>query len=299
MRKTFLCAALLFATVFATAGQAADEWKLVIKVKGQVQTKFANSDSWITVWSNRLLRDGQDRIRTLKDSIGQVKTSDGAVIAMGPETDITLTEFDVRTGRMRVKMSDQKGGIRARLSRFLRGERNFEVQTPNAVLAARGTDYVVLYSPTGLTDDTASRLGPVAVLPGFEEGLAQGGPQTICQVFEGTVGVSTGNSPPTILMPGERAIIGNSGVTVMPSPNDGLIPAELTPEPDEKTTEKGTYVYFHNEVNSTLVQGQDQILLPNGTGQTGTVEVLINIPGGSSSPYSPPSPRALPIGPNN
>ena len=55
------CLSAIFLLCFLTLpSSAGSSFKMVVKVKGKVETKLASSDKWKPVFSSRLLKDGQN-----------------------------------------------------------------------------------------------------------------------------------------------------------------------------------------------------------------------------------------------
>lgn len=271
---------------------AADNWKMVVKVKGKVETQFADGAAWAPVYTSRLLTQAQDRVRTLTDSIGRIQTEDGTVVAIGPDTEVTLAQFDMQLGKMKVKMANKNGSLRAKVARFFRGERRFEVETPNAVLAARGTDFLVVY----MTEGAMLPIGPVASLPGADFGMgiaqANGSGTTITDVYEGEVGVYSDNQPDpdAVVRPGQRATVrGDQPPVIEPIPADVTFALAGSVGEDLPEIEEGTYTSYYEQTAPTVTTGQQNILLPDAAGGRGNLEILINF-GSSPSPSPSPSP---------
>ncbi|MBI3923989.1 MAG: FecR domain-containing protein [Armatimonadetes bacterium] len=219
-RPYILAAALLCCIILSAPLMAADINRILTKVRGQVQGKDKGESAWRQVVSSRRMGTG-DSARTLADSVGQIRSDIGVYMTLGPSTTLTMQQFDSEAARVRV----ESGGLRASLSSLFNRPKKFEVETPNAVLAARGTDFEVVY--TGQASGQRA-IGPVASLPGVDgELLAQANVpdgSTLVEVFDGAV-----DATPTI---GENAgqpqtIGAGGGVVIFP---DGSMQFFINPE---------------------------------------------------------------------
>lgn len=130
--------------VFSAAYCARDNWKLVVRVKGTVENQYAGSSKWHLIWQSRKLQDG-DKARTQENSRAKIRLADQSVITLGENTEVEMSEFHVKEQSRVAKIKLFLGRIRTRVGRFTGKESKFEVKTPNAVLAARGTDFTTEY----------------------------------------------------------------------------------------------------------------------------------------------------------
>lgn len=137
--KMRILGGLLLAAV--AAAPAADDWRLIVKLQGKVESSVDNQASWQPVFAQRLLRDN-DAARTMSDSKARIQLPDGSVAIMAPNTTAVLKEFDKEKGKVRLRV--ESGGVRAKVTKAF-GRGRFELDTRNGVLAAEGTDYAVLY----------------------------------------------------------------------------------------------------------------------------------------------------------
>ncbi len=122
-----------------------NQWKLLIRVKGKVQSKFAGANVWQMVWQSRMLKDG-DRARTLEDSRAKIRLADQSVVTIGENTEVEMSQFKLKKTSRLAKIKLFFGKIRVRVGRFTGRDSKFEVKTPNAVLAARGTEFFASYN---------------------------------------------------------------------------------------------------------------------------------------------------------
>lgn len=244
MRKRLgILATVLALGLFLAPANAGGTWKIVVRVKGKVQSRLASANKWIPVFSSRLLKDGQDRVRTLDNSVGQLRGSDDSVVNIGPGTELTITEFVPESARAKFKIENPGGSVMVKLGRFFRGERSFRVETPNSVLSAKGTEFIVVYSP-----DSAQGTTVMDVLTGEVSGLH--------------------NNQPVSVPAGFRFTTDGKNFSLQPSPPDFLgVPQVLVPA--------GTRAAATKIERGTVTQGEERSPGPGGS-SSGATGVYLN-----------------------
>ncbi|MCD4782995.1 MAG: FecR family protein [Candidatus Eremiobacteraeota bacterium] len=190
----FLFICIIVATISAWA--VSPEWKLVIAVKGIVQSQFTGSSKWVRIWQSRMLKDG-DKARTKADSRAKIRLADNSVVTVGASSEVEVSQFKLKKQSRVVKIKLFFGKIRNKVGRFTGKESKYEVQTPNAVMAARGTDFYVEYD-NDRADESEEEIG------GF----------TRLMVFSDNVEITAGGVTRNISA-GNSAIIGPSGIIMM------------------------------------------------------------------------------------
>lgn len=239
--KMRILGGLLLAAV--AAAPAADDWRLVVKLQGKVESSVDNQVSWQPVFAQRLLRVN-DAARTKADSKARIQLPDGSVAIMAPNTTAVLTEYDKEKGKVRLRV--ESGGVRAKVTKAF-GRGRFELDTRNGVLAAEGTDYAVLYEDPN---------------------------NVITTVYEGKIWLENGGQR-ALLGAGETARLGGSGQIQINPPglNSQSMPPALLPEPSS-TTPKETGSYSQ-QVGATGSGGgvrfsqMNGMLLPSDAGRLG------------------------------
>jgi hypothetical protein len=202
-----LCAVVLCSS---TSWAVTGDWKLVIKVKGVVESQFQGDPKWERIWQNRLLHDG-DKTRTGSDSRAIIRLVDNSYFTLGENTEVEVSKFQLTSTERELKMKITAGKMRSSIGKFTGKNSKVEVQTPNAVMAARGTEFFVEYD-----DKTA---GPGA------------GGVTRVIVFESTVAV-TSNGVTQLVTAGNSAEIGPSGNIMLNPPGlEASIPGSMQPSP--------------------------------------------------------------------
>jgi len=259
--KMRILGGLLLAAV--AAAPAADDWRLVVKLQGQVQSSVDNQVSWQPVFAQRLLRDN-DAARTMADSKARIQLPDGSVAIMAPNTTAVLKEYDKEKGKVRLRV--ESGGVRAKVTKAF-GRGRFELDTRNGVLAAEGTDYAVLYEENNV----------------------------ISAVYEGKIWLESGGQR-TLLGAGQMARMDAAGQVQINPPglNMQSMPPALMPEPATGgPKEMGS---FSQAVGSTAVGSgprfnqMNGLLLPTDAGRLG-------LPGSTLPSANNPAPGGT--GPNN
>jgi len=123
---------------------------VVTKVSGEVKLKKGGADGWKAAAVNDPLIAG-DALKTEKSGKLEFKLDNGHIVSLKPNSDITLkglkrdTEADTEENLFVSNM----GNIRAKVQKLKEGSK-FEIKTPTAVAAVRGTIMYVTILP-GLT----------------------------------------------------------------------------------------------------------------------------------------------------
>ena len=131
MRLIIVSAALLFACRYCDAAY-------VYSLRGDVDLKKNGSSEWLRLDENQKktpLRQG-DEIRTARASTVEVYMDDGTKVKLAPLSAFKMTAEDKEA----VSLGLFFGRIRSYVKKF---SKKFEVRTPSAVCAVRGTDFMV------------------------------------------------------------------------------------------------------------------------------------------------------------
>lgn len=142
----------LAALLFSAAGANAAETGCVYAKRGEVRIQRAAGGPWTEAARGTPVSEG-DAIRTGERSWCELLLRDGSFIRLDSSAQVSADELKVR------------GGVRSFLFSFLRGKAlwlaaklkpggagKFEVRTPSAVCAVRGTDFAVSVSTDGRAD---------------------------------------------------------------------------------------------------------------------------------------------------
>lgn len=281
MRAFFLMISLVVFVVFLVrcAWGLDPDWKLVARVTGTVESRKAQQDSWNFIWESRMLKDG-DRARTSANSRAKICLADQSVLTIGENSLVEMSEFKMTPQSRIVKLKLEFGKLRSRVEKFLGKESRFEVTTPNAVLAARGTDffvdqgkvtrqfgvggcYIVVFSGTV---NVNTPTGAYSLLPGQTGLVTTGG-----QFFLNPPQVSTGGGTPS----GPPAGGGQGG-----HPPSGTGDTDLSkPDPGEASPGGGSHpleiVLGGSSSGSSGGHPQGQIIINPNTGNTGSLPIII------------------------
>ena len=173
--RAVVFSALALVLTIPALGQGGS-WITVMRRQGVVESRLASSNTWMRVLTNRRLGT-QDWAQTQSDGVAHLRLADNSLMAMGPATRVQMQRFVLDSRRRDAAVTLPAGSLRTQVSGFRGRDSRFEVSTPNAVLAAQGTDFLVtVLNP----DELSSEDGWVQ---------AQGGGQVVTRlaVFHGTV----------------------------------------------------------------------------------------------------------------
>lgn len=206
-RKIAMFLFICFIVVTISAWAVSPEWKLVIAVKGIVQSQFTGSSKWVRIWQSRMLKDG-DKAKTKADSRAKIRLADNSVVTIGANSEVEVSQFKLKKQSRIVKIKLFFGKMRNKVGRFTGKESKYEVQTPNAVMAARGTDFFVEYD-NERADESEETEGVTRII-----------------VFSDNVEL-TAEGVTKIISAGNSAMVGPSGNIIM-NPA-GLMPKSAPP----------------------------------------------------------------------
>lgn len=217
---------IIIAFVFGIAFAAAASWKVVIKVKGDVESLKQGQTVWEKIWQSRMLKDG-DKAKTGADSQAKIKFSDQSLVLIGSNTMVEISQFNVTDNLRTSKMKLDFGKIRAFVSKFMNGGSTFEVTTPNAVLAARGTEFYVEQIETPATSYFSTKLFASTSMQNLIGAQTSG--DTKLAVFSGKVLV-TSSIERYVVEAGNTAIITPQG-SVYINPSSFAFPTTIPAVP--------------------------------------------------------------------
>ncbi len=257
---TVLACALVLAVICCLPSFAAGKsWVMVTRKAGVVESKLANSESWLRIPNSRRL-GSNDSVRTDAKGKAHLKLADNSVIALNPNTNIVLRNFLLNKSQRTVEFDITNGNMRTQVSKFRGRDNRYQVNSPNAVMAAQGTDFGVKVTGEG---DNA---------------------RTVMHVFSGSVLMTSGSNAPIFIQPGQTAVAEGNKIPVVISGTDNV---------HQNLNGQGEDV---NEVeNVDLPNNGDQNLqaVPEGTrGEMGGTNNVtgINSIGASGDKTNPSSP---------
>lgn len=141
---------LLLAALFAVLGaplRAMDDAEsaaesvaaTVLTLEGSAS--IAEDDAWSPLELGQVVGPG-DRVRTAEDSSLQLALADGSSVALGPNSELSLKELGAG-GEGSVSIIQMLRGAVNFMVEHVTGSGRFEVETSNAVVAVKGTDFEV------------------------------------------------------------------------------------------------------------------------------------------------------------
>jgi hypothetical protein len=123
---------------------------MIVKLSGEVKVKRAGETTWRDAALHDVLGTG-DYIQTKESGKVEFKLDNGHIITLKSNSTIILKKLmrDVNTGDEENLFESNLGNIRAKVQK-LKGNSKFEIKTPTAVAAVRGTTMYLMILP-GLT----------------------------------------------------------------------------------------------------------------------------------------------------
>lgn len=183
MKLTVMVVVIVFAIALPPA-LAADAVGSVSQVKGAVQLKRGGRESVAALADPVLLND---QFTTARASIMSISLADGGTLEIGESSNLRIDQYVIGTGATPTsRIVSMLAGVIHPVVRAAAGTNTFEVHTPNAVAAVRGTDFIVRFSHG-------------QARPGF----GGCGTYTDVSVFAGTVAVSNSANPNVTVDVGE------------------------------------------------------------------------------------------------
>lgn len=178
-----LLAALLLASLLGVAGQALAAAQQAGKIIMSIGTVSVLRDGKESPAPRNMIVLSGDTLRTGASSNAQLKLDDGAIVALRPNTDFQVKEYNYQgksDGSEKASLSLLKGGVRAVTGAIGKTNRdNFKVDAVVATIGIRGTGFNLV-----LCDGACRQSDPSA-----KDGLYAG-------VFEGRIVVSNESSAP-------------------------------------------------------------------------------------------------------
>lgn len=270
MQKKIILVLLVLFAIFLYATpvySASDDWKVVIRVDGTVQSQKYQQVAWDNIWQSKMLKDG-DKARTLKDSRANIRLADNSVITIGENTTVQMTDFKLTPQSRIAKLNLLAGKLRIKVGKFFGKESKFEVTTPTAVLAARGTDF---YVEETSKNEQASLVS-----------LAPAGSLTV-MVFEGSVNANVGGQSFTVPA-GQMITATPGGILINP------LPQVTAPAPTVASTGGGEQQQGQDQGQQQQGQDQGQQQGPGKQG-AGTPPPKVDVDL-TAAGYGAPSPQA-------
>jgi hypothetical protein len=123
----------------------AQSWDARLKVvSGSVLVKTVEKDEWSAI-TGEIPLEPNDLVKTAADGLAEIYLDDKGAIALGRNTELEITSLEQED----TVLSLSFGSLAAKIRHFLNAKHKFQVRTPSAVCAVRGTEFAAEYSLLG------------------------------------------------------------------------------------------------------------------------------------------------------
>lgn len=244
--KTIILAAFLFIlTVIAGAAYGMDiDNPMVIREKGKVEVKKTSTDPWRSILSNLMVKKN-GAAKTLENSRARIDIWDTSSYVQLEEKSLLWMKDVSKKGSKRVAVLNQeRGKIWVKVEKDKVSDTKFQVKTPQALLAIKGT---IFYSNVGEADPSAGVPGGAEKKSSGKETSSTGeGPWNQVSltsksetaesgVLKGFTRVGVLQGSVSVTSKGKTVeVTGGNFVVVW----EGQPPGPVTPDPDLKDPEK-------------------------------------------------------------
>lgn len=158
MKKIFLFSSLV-SLLFVINSYSAEAARIK-SIEGKISIMRAGADKWRDAKVNTVLNQG-DQLYTREESFAEVIYTTGAVLRMDENTKIVIDEITEKGH----KTSTPIGNIWVNMRKLLSKKSEFELRSPTATAAIRGTVFQ-MNTDEDTTTDVSVYKGKVAVGPG-------------------------------------------------------------------------------------------------------------------------------------
>jgi uncharacterized repeat protein (TIGR01451 family) len=118
---------------------------------GELQVKREGTNTWIQAAVKMTLRPG-DTIKTGPDTVTVITFFEGTTVEMEPSSEITIAELGISdTGATTIHLIQVLGGTVSRVKKLTDTDSSFEISTPAAIAAVRGSTMLVNVGTNGKT----------------------------------------------------------------------------------------------------------------------------------------------------
>ncbi|MDZ7343770.1 MAG: FecR family protein [candidate division KSB1 bacterium] len=125
---------------FPSPTSAIGKINFILGREGEVTIHRANDATWISAKLKMPVAQG-DQIKTAAESRCEVKLNDGSIIRIGENSLFDFEHANLSKGAKQIDASLKRGRFWANVIKLLGGQDKFEVKSPTAVCAIRGTIY--------------------------------------------------------------------------------------------------------------------------------------------------------------
>lgn len=168
-----------------TAARAQTGVASIAALQGVVEVQ--RGKSWIEVGSGDEIIQGA-HLRTGTGSRAKLLFRDDTVLDLGASSDLSIETLDNQSGKRHATLQLNKGRVHAWVGeQYKEAKARFEIETPTAVAAARGTEFIVVYSPETELTEVVGIVGEVEVFGRLAvlSGGIEVGPNAYTQVQKG------------------------------------------------------------------------------------------------------------------
>jgi hypothetical protein len=190
--KSLLTAFIIF-FIQIQSSFAADVVARITRIEGKVSILRASSDNWLDAKPGMPLESG-DQIYTREESFAEIRYAIGTILRMGEKTKITLEASSEKI----IKTRSGIGDVWVNMKKLLSREKEFQVSSPTAVAAIRGTVFKMSCSQdstsvvsvfdgkvaVGPSEVLKRRTGTAKEAPQIEKPVEVAGPEEIPGPFE-------------------------------------------------------------------------------------------------------------------
>jgi hypothetical protein len=153
--------------------------KILSITGGEVMVKRAGTASWITATVQMTLYAG-DTIKTGSSSGTKITFFEGSTIEMEASTEILVAELGIsEAGATNIELTQLLGRTISRVNKLTDPASNFNVETPSAIAAVRGSVMTVTVASNGVTVVTNEEGDIRVIVEGTDYPISEGMQRTI------------------------------------------------------------------------------------------------------------------------
>ncbi len=178
-KKAAAGAVFAFALVICTAAMAQTAATLG-DVRGDVRVRSSSDAQWKTAAGGEKLAQGAS-IRTGTDGQAVLRWGQDNAVKVFPLSNVGITELLAKGNVGRTKFALQNGRLLAKASKLKTHDSTFEIRTPTAIAAVRGTAFDVSMSPQADRTSIAVVEGSLYVSAGDEVLIVSAGFETVAE----------------------------------------------------------------------------------------------------------------------
>jgi len=135
---------------------------------GNAQKFDTRSNSWKAVGLSKTIRFG-DSIKTAAESRLEITFEKTNTVTIGENSKVLVSEVAGKDGEQKIQIFTYFGSVISDIKKLARGNKNYEVKTPTAIAAIRGTHFSVYFSISSRTTDVHVLGGRVWVINPFRK----------------------------------------------------------------------------------------------------------------------------------